>query len=66
MGSKWIHYSSPSVDTPQPPWIYNAEQASESTVITPTDITACLRFDLSTSYMACVADFRLLKTEMRK
>ncbi|KFZ23552.1 hypothetical protein V502_01977 [Pseudogymnoascus sp. VKM F-4520 (FW-2644)] len=31
MGSKWIHYSSPSVDALQPPWIYNAEQASEST-----------------------------------
>ncbi|KFY96574.1 hypothetical protein V500_02407 [Pseudogymnoascus sp. VKM F-4518 (FW-2643)] len=31
MVSKWIHYSSHSVDASQPPWIYNAEQASEST-----------------------------------
>ncbi|KFZ25502.1 hypothetical protein V502_00026, partial [Pseudogymnoascus sp. VKM F-4520 (FW-2644)] len=31
MASKWIHYSSPSVDALQSPWTYNAEQASEST-----------------------------------
>jgi hypothetical protein len=32
MASKWIHYT-PSVNVPQSPWTYNAEQTSKRTVL---------------------------------